>query len=67
MKIAVRYKMIKINHDPVSVIVDIPENTRHDEDSYWGACHDAIEEIIGETPKWIRVLGKVEITPIFKI
>ena len=62
MKTAVRVQDSNPRKNAITVIVDISHEIC-EEDKIHDACHDAVEEL-GFTPKWIRVLGDVEINEI---
>lgn len=66
MKIAVRYKKRgPKNFQPITIVVDIHEDVRPDEDAINDFCHDFItENILGEEPKWIRLEGGVHLQPL---
>jgi hypothetical protein len=62
MKIAVRYS--DATADSIrTVVVDISDETRPDEDAYWDAACDALDEL-EIISKWHRVEGVVKISPI---
>jgi len=62
MKIAVRYNAFN-EETPRTLIVDISDNTRNDEDSFWGAASDELEKM-GISVKWHTVEGIVEINEL---
>ncbi len=62
MIIAVRYKKNRPISKGVNVLVELPKDIRKDEDAFWDYAHDYItDEILGEEPKWISIIGKVTI------
>lgn len=64
MQIAVRVKSHKKYKTPIDVVVNVPDEVVNNEDRCNDACHDEVEDLLGECPKWIRLLGIVDITPL---
>jgi hypothetical protein len=64
MTIAVRYKKNRPTSKGVTVLIELPEDIRIDEDAFWDYAHEHITESLGEEPKWISIIGKVIIDPL---
>ncbi len=65
MRIAVRYKKDCSEFNPITIVIDLPDDIRKDEDAFWDYSHEYIsDQILGEDPKWIRLEGIVHLEPL---